>query len=248
MEWSRRELESIQSPSNGRLSTAVGNMHSALCKVGVLEWEGQPTAIGRVVKTIVGQTSQQRSKATLERTFNHLISTLEENISNEMERASTLFQLFETVDIQFQQLHRSVAREEDQMANEKDQFLASLWRRSMGSNLKLKKYEKNLKLLSTVRSSTFNNLIDLKEHTRLISSVQEQLDGARKKLVSPLIQSAQSNSFGLGHQFADLSKTYTFLKGLRDTQRHRVLQALWAEPKQRVQITSGQESPELESY
>jgi hypothetical protein len=36
-----------------------------------------------------------------------------------------------------------------------------------------------------------------------------------------------------------------FLKGLKDTQKHRVLQALWAEPKQRVAITSGPETLEL---
>ena len=153
-----------------------------------------------------------------------------------------LFQLFESVDRQFQNLHRSVAKEEDSMATKKDEFLASMWRSTIGNKLKIKKYEKNLKLLKSVRASTLSNKSELKSHIQVINSVKDQLDKARKNLISPLIRRAQSNSFGLEQQLADLSGTYGFLKELRDTQKHKVLQQLWAEPKKRVTITSASAS------
>lgn len=236
MEWTKRELESIQGPKLGMVSNVIGNVHSAMSKVGVLERNGQPTAVGRVVSDVMGQTSQQRAKATLQRTFDSLLSTLEENIANELARADVLFQLFESVDRQFQNLHRSVAKEEDSLSNKKDEFLASMWRSSIKNKLKIKKYEKNLKLLKTVRASTLMNKSELKSHVQVINSVKDQLDKARKNLISPLIRRAQSNSFGLEQQLADLTGTYGFLKGLRETQKHKVLQVLWAEPKKRVTI------------
>ena len=239
MEWTKRELESIQGPRMGigMLDTVIGNVHGALSKVGVLEHNGSPTAVGKVVNDVLGQTTQQRSKATLQRTFDYLLSTLEENITNELARADTLFQLFESVDRQFHNLHRSVAREEDSLATKKDEFLASMWRNSVGNKLKLSKYEKNLKLLKSVRASTLTNKSELKSHIQIIHSVKDQLDKARKNLISPLIRRAQSNSFGIEQQLTDLSGTYGFLKGLRDTQKHKVLQQLWAEPKKRVTIS-----------
>ncbi|KAF2003699.1 hypothetical protein P154DRAFT_519920 [Amniculicola lignicola CBS 123094] len=239
MEWAKRELESINGPKVGMIDTVVGNVHGALNKVGVLERNGQPTAVGRVVNDVMGQTTQQRSKATLQRTFDYLLSTLEENMTNELSRADILFQLFEGVDRQFQNLHRSVAKEEDSLATKKDEFLASMWRSTIGNKLKIQKYEKNLKLLKSVRKNTLTNKSELKMHIHIIMSVKDQLDKARRNLVSPLIKRAQSNSFGLDQQLSDLSGTYGFLKTLRETQKHKVLQQLWAEPKKRVSITAG---------
>jgi hypothetical protein len=242
MDWTRRELESIQGPNTGMVGNLIGNVHTGLSKVGVLERNGQPTAVGKVVNDLLGQTRQQRSKATLQRTFDYLLATLEENIANELARADVLFQLFESVDRQFQNLHRTVAKEEDSLSSKKDEFLASMWRSSIRNKLKIKKYEKNLKLLKTVRASTLTNKSELKAHIQVINSVKDQLDKARKNLVSPLIRRAQSNSFGLEQQLADLSGTYGFLKGLRESQKHKVLQQLWAEPKKRVTISSERES------
>lgn len=246
MEWAKRELEALQDPSAGRFSTALGNVHSALCNIGVLERHGEPTAIGKAVANTLGQTFQQRSKSTLQRTFTQLVTVLEENISSELGRAAELFIIFETVERQFQNLQRMVAREEDQMSTQKDEFLASLWRKSLGNKLKLKKYEKNLKLLGSVRASVLDNMKELHAHNRVITSLREQLDGVRKKLVSPLIQSAHSNSFGLEHQLQDLAGTHDFLKTLRDKQKHKVLQKLWGDPKKRVTIISGREDNEEE--
>jgi len=229
------------------LDRAIGNVHGGLSRIGLLERNGEATTLGRVVGDVLGHTTQQRSKATLQRTFDYLLSTLEENIANELARADVLFQLFESVDRQFQNLHRSVAKEEDSLATRKDEFLASLWRNTITNKMKIKKYEKNLKLLKEVRASTLANKSELKSNIQIIHSVKDQLDKARKNLVSPLIRRAQSNSFGLEQQLNDLSGTYGFLKGLRETQKHKVLQQLWGEPKKRVSITAGRESDDEEA-
>ena len=137
MEWAKRELQSIQGPKIGMIDTVIDNVHGGLSKIGLLERnDGSPTAIGHVVNDILGHTTQQRSKATLQRTFDYLLSTLEENIANELARADVLFQLFESVDRQFHNLHRSVAKEEDSLANRKDEFLASMWRQTINNKMK----------------------------------------------------------------------------------------------------------------
>ncbi|KAH9864296.1 hypothetical protein J1614_010230 [Plenodomus biglobosus] len=242
MDWTRRELESIQNPKFGVLDTVIGNIHGGLSKAGLLESSpGTPTTIGRVVSSVVGHTTQERSRATLQRTFDHLLNLLEENIQNELGHARTLFALFESVDRQFQNLHRSVAREEDSLATKQDEFLASLWRTLIPNKSQLKKYEKNLKLLKDVRASTLTNKVELKSHIQIIQSVQDQLDKARKNLVSPLIRRAQSNSFGVERQLVDVVETYAFLRDVRESQKKKVLARLWEEPRKRVGITGGRE-------
>lgn len=241
MEWAKRELQTLQSPRIGVIDTVIGNIHGGLSKIGMLERNGSPTALGRVVSDVLGHTTQQRSKDTLQRTFDYLLSTLEENVANQLLRADALNQLFESVDLQFHNLHRSVAKEEDTLANKKDEFLASLWRESVSSTLKIKKYEKNLKLLKDVRALTLTNKSDLKTHIQIIRSVKDQLDKARKNLISPLIRRAQSNSWGIEQQLGDLEGTYGFLKGLRDGQKKKVLHVLWEpESKRRVAISGGE--------
>jgi hypothetical protein len=149
-------------------------------------------------------------------------------------RADTLFQIFESVDRQFQTLHRSVAKEEDSLANKKDEFLASLWRTNIKNKMQIIKYEKNLKLLKDVRASTLSNKFELKSHIQIIRSVKD-----RKNLISPLIRRAQSNSFGIEQQLQDLSGTYGLLKGVRDAQKKKVMQQLYGGSGKRATITNG---------
>lgn len=247
MEWAKRELQSIQGPKIGMLDRAIANVHGGLGKVGLLERNGEATALGKVFNDVLGRTTQQRSKDTLQRTFDYLLSTLEENIANELSRADTLNALFEKVDLQFHNLHRSVAKEEDSLVTRKDEFLASMWRNTITNKMKIKKYERNLKLLKDVRASTLANKSELKSNLQIIHSVKDQLDKARKNLISPLIRRAQSNSFGLEQQLNDLSGTYGFLRGIRETQKHKTLQQLYAEPKKRVSITNGQDDYDEEA-
>lgn len=242
MEWTKRELQSINGLNFGMIDTVIGNVHGGLSKVGVLERNGSPTIVGRIVTDVLGHTRQQRSKDTLQRTFDHLLSTLEENIANELARADTLFQIFESVDRQFQTLHRSVAKEEDSLANKQDEFLASIWRHNVKNKMKIAKYEKNLKLLKDVRSSTLTNKFELKSHIQIIRSVKDQLDKTRRNLISPLIRRAQSNSFGLEQQLQDLSGTYGALKTVRDVQKKKVLQQLYGGSGKRTTISRGGES------
>lgn len=238
MDWAKRELASIKHPKVGMIDNAIENVHGGLRKIGLLEQNGTPTALGRVVNDVLGRTTQQRAKDTVQRTFDHLLSILEENIAGELIRADRLFQLFESVDRQFHNLHRTVAKEEDSLATKKDEFLASMWRQTITNKMKIKKYEKNLKLLKDVRASTLTNKSELKSHIQIIHSVKDQLDKARKNLISPLIRGALSNGFGIEKQLEDLTGTYGFLKGLRDSQKQKVLQQLWGEPKKRVAITA----------
>ena len=247
MEWAQRQLGSVQSPTSGTLDTVVANVHGALSLTGLLEANGAPTSLGRVVNDVLGHTSAQRSRKTLQATFDLLLETLEDNIQGELARADVLFQLFESVDRQFHNLHRTVAREEDSLSTKKDEFLASMWRNTITNKLKIAKYEKNLKLLKDVRASTLINKSELKSHIQVINSVKDQLDRARRNLVGPLIRSAQSNSFGLESQLEEVDRTYGFLKGVRDTQKYRVLRKLWGTgDERRVRITQGREEEEPE--
>lgn len=244
MDWVRRELQVIQGPKAGMIDTVINNVHGGLSKIGLLESNGSPNAIGRLVNDLLGHTTQQRAIATLQRTFDYLITTLEENAVNELRSADALFQHFESVERQFHNLHRSVAKEEDSLATKQDEFLGSLWRNIFTDAIKIKKYEKNLRLLKDVRASTLVNKSELKAHIQIINSVKDQLDKTRKNLVSPLIRRAQSNSFGLEQQLQDLTGTYGFLKGVRDTQKQKKLQQLYGEPKRRIAITTGRQDEE----
>lgn len=243
MEWARRELSSIQSPRLSLLDTLLTNLHGALSLVGALETNGAPTPLGRIITDVLGHTTAHRSQATLQRTFDYLLSTLEENIAAELARADILFALFESVDRQFHNLHRSVAREEDSLSTRKDEFLASMWRRSITNKLKIAKYEKNLSLLRSVRASTLTNKAELKSHIQVINSVKDQLDKARRNLVGPLIRRAQSSSAGLEGQVSEVESTYRFLKQVRDTQKYRVLRELWGtEPRRGGRIVGASAS------
>jgi len=70
MEWAKRRLQSIVPQPTGSVSIAVDNVHLALGRVGLLEANGRPTVMGRVLKSLIGQTAGQRNMATLQHTFN----------------------------------------------------------------------------------------------------------------------------------------------------------------------------------
>lgn len=218
-----------------------------MSKIGLLGSNEKPTAVGSVLSSLIGSTSQQRAKATLQRSFDFVLSTLEENLQNELHRADSLFQLFDKVDLQFQNLHRTVAREEDTVAAQKDDYLASIWINNVSNKLRLKKYEKNLRLLKTLRSSAMSNKSELKKNIQIIRAVQEQLVMARKSLISPVIRGAQSDAYSIEQQLEDVVATHDFLQGIRDTQKHKFTQQLFAAPSRPVMsITTGREDEDEE--
>jgi hypothetical protein len=197
----------------------------------------------------MGSTTQQKAKAALQRSFDFVLSTLEENLQNELTRADSLFQMFDNVDLQFHNLHRTVAKEEDTLAAQKDEFLASMWRTTITNKLRLKKYERNLKLLKTLRSSALANKSELKNNIQIIRAVQDQLVVARKSLISPVIRGAQSDSYSIEKQLEDVVATHDFLQGIRDTQKHKFTKQLFAAPSRpAISITTGRDDEEEAEY
>src|ERR1700761_7420261 len=131
MEWAKRELAQV----SNRPASAFDNLHSTLSRVGILEnAAGQPTAMGKVVTDLFGQTTTQRTRSTLQRTFNEFLSILEDSINNELSHCTAIFALFEAIDQQFLNLQRTVIREKDKQEREEGELLSSLWTRVMGAN------------------------------------------------------------------------------------------------------------------
>ncbi|KAL5387856.1 hypothetical protein DPSP01_003254 [Paraphaeosphaeria sporulosa] len=247
--WATRQLEGIQGSRAGVIDTVIGNVHGGLNKIGVLGSDDQPSAVGAVVTGLMGSTTQQKAKAALQRSFDFVLSTLEENLQNELSRADSLFQMFDNVDLQFHNLHRTVAKEEDTLAAQKDEFLASMWRTTITNKLRLKKYERNLKLLKTLRSSALANKSELKNNIQIIRAVQDQLVVARKSLISPVIRGAQSDSYSIEKQLEDVVATHDFLQGIRDTQKHKFTKQLFAAPSRpAISITTGRDDDEEAEY
>ncbi|KAJ4360633.1 uncharacterized protein N0V89_001199 [Didymosphaeria variabile] len=247
--WATRQLEGIQGSHVGVLDTVIGNVHGGLSKIGLLGTDDQLSAVGSVVTGLMGSTTQQKAKAALQRSFDFVLSTLEENLQNELSRADSLFQMFDNVDLQFHNLHRTVAKEEDTLSAQKDEFLASMWRTTITNKLRLKKYEKNLKLLKTLRSSALANKSELKNNIQIIRAVQDQLVVARKSLISPVIRGAQSDSYSIEKQLEDVVATHDFLQGIRDSQKHKFTKQLFAAPSRpAISITTGRDDDEEAEY
>lgn len=247
--WATRQLEGIQGSKLGVVDTVIGNVHGGLSKIGLLGTKADPTIVGSVVSGVMGVTTQQRAKAALQRSFDYVLSTLEENLQNELTRAESLFQMFDNVDLQFHNLHRTVAKEEDTLAAQKDEFLASMWRTTITNKLRLKKYEKNLKLLKTLRSSALANKSELKNNIQIIRTVQDQLVVARKSLISPVIRGAQSDSYSIEKQLEDVLATHDFLREIRDSQKHKFTKQLFAAPSRpAISITTGRDDEAEAEY
>ena len=108
MEWAGRELTALSQSPPSALSSVWSNTHNLLTKLGVVSGDSN------LVKDIMGQTVQQQTRTTLERTFNEFLNVMEESINNELQYSMRLFSFFEAIDKQFLNLHRTVIREQDQ--------------------------------------------------------------------------------------------------------------------------------------
>lgn len=230
MEWAQRELTSISSEPPSTISSVWSNAHSFLTRIGLL-------SEGKLAQSLLGQTYQQRTKATLERTFNEFLAVLEESINNELTYAIQLFQLFEAIDKQFLNLQRTVIREQDQQERMENDFLGSLWTKVIGVNAsKLRKYEKNKDLLHSVRDRTVGNKRILVDHNQRLLQLKSNLEILRRKLVSPLVRSSNSSTLSVDEQIKGLEGTYQQLKGSRDAQKRKMMELVYGAGGRRVSL------------
>lgn len=243
MDWAKRELAHIQTLPESSLSSVFGNVHRLLSRIGLLETStGAPTAVGKVVKELFGQTSPQRTKATLQRTFNEFLNVLEESINNELTSSTALFSLYESIDRQFLNLQRTVLRETDQQEREEGDLLSSLWTRLMGANAsRLRKYEKNRQLLASLRARTLLNKGALGDHRAKLQQLKSNLEMLRKRLISPLLRSNESSTLAIEDQIKGLDGTYEYLHGVRERQKTKVMGLLYG-PSERILVIEGNSS------
>lgn len=230
MEWAKRELSALSTLPLSSLSSAFTNIHTLLSRLGVFENRstGLPTPLGALFTDLFGATLSQRTHQTLHRTFNEFLGVLEESINSELTYSSSLFALFESIDRQFLNLQRTVIRETDTQERLEGEFLSSMWVRIVGANAsRLRKYEKNKDLLSSVRAKTTSNKSMLVEHNGKLVALKGNLENLRRKLVSPLVRREDGSTVGVEEQIRGLEGTYEHLRRVRERQKGRVLEVLY---------------------
>ena len=203
-------------------------MHTLFSRCGLFETaSGTPTPLGQLATSMFGQTSPQRTRATLQRTFTEFLSVLEDSINSELQHSLALFALFESIDKQFQNLARTVIRESSAQDSAQDDMLSSLWTKLLGPNAStLHKFEKNKKLLGNIRAKTFQNKSVLLEHNGKLLTLKANLESLRRKLVSPLVR-ANGSTLGLDEQIRGLEEVSGYLGGVRERQKGKLMEMLY---------------------
>ncbi|KAI5306057.1 putative 26S proteasome regulatory subunit [Ascosphaera pollenicola] len=149
----------------------------------------QPTAFGSVMREIFGITWEQRTLKVLTQTFAELLGSLEEAITGELEQAEVLFSLFESIDEQFMRLSGHIGREDTTQVEHQGELLSGLWSKFMGPNKVLyRRFERNRKLLSSLRSRTVANKGFLMDTRGKLMGLKLNLEILRKRLVKPLLR------------------------------------------------------------
>lgn len=261
MDWAKRELETLSSqPPSSLPSIMFDNMQDLLSRLGTLEHvtgtsgdttgseltSTTPTTFGTIVTAIFGQTSAQRTRTTLTRTFTEFLSVLEESIEGELTHSTALFALFESIDRQFLNLQRTVVRESDAQERAEGEMLSSLWTRVLGPDaVVVRKYERNKRLLANVRSRTVANKHLLMDHRGRLLTLKVNLETLRRKLVSPLVRRNDSVSFAgsidsgsngrtlgpveavIEGQIRGLEGTYEYLRSVREKQKAKLMEMVY---------------------
>ena len=232
MEWSKRELDQLtSSPSSSNpLSSAFSNLVSLFSSLGLLSdphvSSAAPTTLDIILSRLIARTPAQRTRLTLERTFTELLSTLEDTINSELQATTSLFALFAGIDRQFLNLQRVTVREIDTQERLEGEVLSSLWKRATGSGRnQLRKYEKNRRLLQSVRERTVANKNLLVEHSGKLMALKGSLEHLRRRLVGPLFKgdgaAVRGSTVGIEAQIEGLEGTYVYLRDVRQGQRER---------------------------
>ncbi|KAI3390297.1 hypothetical protein diail_10375 [Diaporthe ilicicola] len=229
MDWARRELSQVASLPSAPLTSAFDNIHTMLTTAGVLETPtGTPTRIGAIATSVFGMSNPQRTRQTLQRTFNEFLAVLEEAINNELQHSLALFGLFESIDHQFLNLARTVVRESNAQDEMHADLLSSLWTRILGPRASdVKKYERNRLLLQNVREKTVRNKGILVEHNHKLLALKANLESLRRKLVSPLVRSVNSSTITVGEQIRGLEDVGVYLEGVRTRQKGKLMEMLY---------------------
>lgn len=228
MEWAGRELTKLSHEPQTTIGSVFSNAYSLLSRTGLVSSDS------RVVKDLIGQTTQQRTRAALELLFREFLNVMEESIDNELSYSLRLFGLFEAIDKQFLNLHRTVIREQDQQERIETDFLSSLWTRVIGVNAsRLRKYEKNKDLLQSVRDRTVRNKHVLLDHNQRLLQMKSALERLRQRLVSPLVRNTNSSTLSVEEQIKGLEGTYNQLKAVREEQKSKKMALLFGSRNQR---------------
>ncbi|KAF6834152.1 hypothetical protein CPLU01_05130 [Colletotrichum plurivorum] len=229
MDWARRELSQVQHLPSSPFTAAFDNIHNVLSKAGVLEDPvGTPTRLGSLSTYIFGMSNPQRTKLTLQRTFNEFLTVLEDAINSELQHSLALFALFEAIDHQFLNLARTVVREASAQDDLHADLLSSLWTRILGANsAEVAKYERNRLLLQNVREKTVRNKSILIEHNGKLMALKANLENLRRKLVSPLVRSVNSSTITLEDQIRGLEDVGGYLEGVRTRQKGKLMEMLY---------------------
>jgi hypothetical protein len=227
----------------------MDNLHTVLCRVGLFETAaGEPTTVGRIFTDLFGQSYPQRTRSTLQRTFNEFLAVLEESINTELTHSTALFGLFESIDAQFLNLARTVIRESDQQEREEGALLASLWARVLGPNAdRLRKFEKNRLLLASVRQKTLLNKHLLVDHNGKLLTLKASLETLRKKLVSPLVRANDSSTLSVEEQISGLDGTYEHLRAARERQKQKLREVMFGAGARRTTLERHLEGYAIES-
>lgn len=229
MDWAKRELSQLPR------STFLDSIYGLFATVGMLadpyNLQSQPGALDRIIYSWLGRTPAHHSRLTLDRAFTELLSALEESINSELTHTAKLFALFSTIDQQFLNLQRATVRELDTQEQLESELLERLWVR-LGSS-RLKKFEKNKKLLQKLRERTVCNKNVLTEHNTRLMNLKGSLEVLRRRLVSPLIR---GESISIDAQIEALEKSHEYLKVIREQQKTRVYESLYGRTTARQQI------------
>ncbi|KAI9649037.1 hypothetical protein NHQ30_001604 [Ciborinia camelliae] len=229
MDWAKREIAQLNQHPPSPLNSAFDNIHTLLSRVGLFETStGTPTKVGDIATQIFGMSSSQKTRQTLQRTFNEFLSVLEEAITSELEHAVAVFGIFERIDHRFKVLSRSAARELDTQEMDEDKLLSSLWTKILGpSSNTLHKFEKNKRLLASIHQKIIQNKSVLVDHNGKLLTLRANLDYLRKQLISPLVRT-NSSTIRLEEQIRGLEDASGYLGTFRESQKKKLMEKLYS--------------------
>lgn len=230
VEWSHRELSRVTTLQPTKISSAVDN----LSNLAVFTSGGKIPHFSPQLHRLLGlDNSHETNRIALSRSFYEFLGTLEESVSRELKHALKLEGLFNDVDGQFSNLQRSIARETTTQDNLVDGELATLWTKLFGistaSQKRIQKFERNRRLLTSLREHTAFNRKTLAEHKTRLISLKTNIDHLRQRIASPLVKAENSSTAGLEEQIGSLEGTWRFLMSVRGSQENRIAQVWYVD-------------------